>query len=116
MAPAPDRQPSGISQRDFVQGALRHGQHMRLPLELVRCWPEEVAMVSTETDDDFWTGPELGLQEAHAGLRASGEYAFKRLSQRLNEGGCDGHSTATITPFWTGAVAVTGTTASSGAI
>ncbi|MET2832995.1 IS3 family transposase [Mesorhizobium shangrilense] len=41
---------------------------------------------------------------------------FKRSSQHLNEGGCDGHSKATITPFWTSAVAVTGTTASSGAI
>ena len=41
---------------------------------------------------------------------------FKRSSQHLNEGGCDGHSKATITPFWTGAVAVTGTAASSEAI
>jgi putative transposase len=41
---------------------------------------------------------------------------FKRSSQHLNEGGCDGHSKATITPFWTRAAAVTGTAASSGAI
>jgi hypothetical protein len=41
---------------------------------------------------------------------------FKRPSQHLNEGGCDGHSNATLTRFWTSAVAVTGTTASSGAI
>jgi putative transposase len=41
---------------------------------------------------------------------------FKRSSRHLNEGGCDGHSKATITPFWTSAVAVTGTTANSGAI
>ena len=40
----------------------------------------------------------------------------KRSSQQLSEGGCDGHSKATITPFWTSAVVVTGTTASSGAI
>ncbi|WP_288142910.1 hypothetical protein [Mesorhizobium sp.] len=41
---------------------------------------------------------------------------FKRSSQHLNEGGCDGHSKATITPFWTSTVGVTGTAASSGAI
>uniref|UniRef100_Q07SL5 Integrase, catalytic region n=1 Tax=Rhodopseudomonas palustris (strain BisA53) TaxID=316055 RepID=Q07SL5_RHOP5 len=41
---------------------------------------------------------------------------FKRSSQHLNKGGCDGHSNATITPSWTSAVAVTGTTASGGAI
>ena len=41
---------------------------------------------------------------------------FKQSSQHLNEGGCDGHSKATITPFWTIAVAVTGAAASSGAI
>ena len=41
---------------------------------------------------------------------------FKRLSQHLNEGGCDGHSKATITPFWTSAFAVTGTAASRAAI
>ncbi|MFK4719283.1 putative transposase [Bradyrhizobium niftali] len=40
----------------------------------------------------------------------------KRSSQHLNEGGCDERSKATITPFWTSAVAVTGTTAGSGAI
>ena len=41
---------------------------------------------------------------------------FKRSSQHLNEGSCDEYSKATITPFWTSAVAVTGTTASSEAI
>ncbi|MGY4363949.1 transposase InsO family protein [Bradyrhizobium sp. LB1.3] len=41
---------------------------------------------------------------------------FKRSSQHLNEGGCDGHSKATITPFWTSTVGVTGTAAGSGAI
>jgi putative transposase len=41
---------------------------------------------------------------------------FKRSSQHLNEGCCDEHSKAPITPFWTGAAAVTGTAASSGAI
>ncbi|WP_202367731.1 hypothetical protein [Mesorhizobium sp. L-2-11] len=41
---------------------------------------------------------------------------FKRSSQHLNEGGCDGHPKATITPFWTSAVAVTGTSASGGEI
>ncbi|MDX8470004.1 hypothetical protein RFM26_30465 [Mesorhizobium sp. VK23B] len=41
---------------------------------------------------------------------------FKRSSQHLNEGGCDGHWKATITPFWTGTVAVTGTSASGEAI
>ena len=41
---------------------------------------------------------------------------FKRSSQHLNEGGCDEHSKAAITPVWTGAVAVAGSTASSGAI
>ncbi|MQX14767.1 IS3 family transposase [Sinorhizobium terangae] len=45
-----------------------------------------------------------------------GQGGFKRSSQHLNEGGCDGHWKATITPFWTGAVAVTGTSASGGAI
>jgi carbonic anhydrase len=44
------------------------------------------------------------------------EGGFKRSSQHLNEGGCDEHSKAPITPFWTGAVAVTGTAASSKAI
>jgi hypothetical protein len=32
------------------------------------------------------------------------------------EGGCDGHSKAPITQFWTSAIAVTGTAASGGAI
>lgn len=41
---------------------------------------------------------------------------FNRSSQHLNEGVCDGHSKATITPFWTSTVAVTGTAGSSGAI
>ena len=41
---------------------------------------------------------------------------FKRSSQHLNEGGCDEPSKAPITPFWTGAAAVTGTATSSGAI
>ena len=41
---------------------------------------------------------------------------FKRSSQHLNEGGCDEPSKAPITPFWTGAAAVTGTAASRGAI
>jgi hypothetical protein len=41
---------------------------------------------------------------------------FKRSSQHLNEGGCDEPSKAPITPFGTGAAAVTGTAASSGAI
>ena len=41
---------------------------------------------------------------------------FKRSSQHLNEGGCDEPSKAPITPFWTGAAAVTGAAASSGAI
>jgi putative transposase len=41
---------------------------------------------------------------------------FKRSSQHLNEGGCVEPSKAPITPFWTGAAAVTGTAASSGAI
>lgn len=36
--------------------------------------------------------------------------------QHLKGAGCDGDSKRTITPFWTSAVAVTGTTASSGAI
>jgi transposase InsO family protein len=39
---------------------------------------------------------------------------FKRSSQ--HQGGCDEHSKAPITPFWTSAVAVTRTAASSGAI
>ena len=37
---------------------------------------------------------------------------FKRSSQHLSEGGCDGYSKAAITPFWTSAIAVTGTTIS----
>jgi putative transposase len=37
---------------------------------------------------------------------------FKRSSQHLFEGVCDGHSKAPIRPFWTSAVAVTGTTVS----
>jgi putative transposase len=41
---------------------------------------------------------------------------FKRSPQHLNEGGCDGHPKATITPFWTSAVAFTGAAASGGAI
>jgi hypothetical protein len=41
---------------------------------------------------------------------------FKRSSQHLNEGGCDEHSKAPNTAVWTGAVAVTGSAASSGAI
>jgi hypothetical protein len=40
---------------------------------------------------------------------------FKRSSQHLNEGGCDGHPKATITRVWTGAVAVAGTAVSCGA-
>jgi putative transposase len=38
---------------------------------------------------------------------------FKRSSQHLNEGRCDEHSKASITPVWTGAVAVTGAASSS---
>jgi putative transposase len=41
---------------------------------------------------------------------------FKRSSQHLFEGGCDGRSKAPITQFWKGAIAVTGTAAGSGAI
>jgi hypothetical protein len=41
---------------------------------------------------------------------------FKWSSQHLFEGGCDGHSKAPVTQFWTSAIAVTGTAASSGAI
>jgi putative transposase len=41
---------------------------------------------------------------------------FKRSLQHLFEGACDEHSKAPITPFWTSAVAVTRTAASSGAI
>jgi len=39
---------------------------------------------------------------------------FKRSSQHLNQGDCDGHSKATITPVWTRAVAIAGATAGSG--
>jgi hypothetical protein len=41
---------------------------------------------------------------------------FKWSSQHLDEGGCDEHSKAPITSFWTGAAAVTGTAASCKAI
>jgi hypothetical protein len=41
---------------------------------------------------------------------------FKRSSQHLNEGGCVEPWKAPITPFWTGAAAVTGTAASRKAI
>src|SRR5271170_7562003 len=44
------------------------------------------------------------------------QLTFKRSSQHLFEGGCDEDSKAPITPFWTNAVAVTRTAASSGAI
>ena len=40
---------------------------------------------------------------------------FKRSSQHLNEGGCDGHWKAKITPVWTSAIAVARTAASCGA-
>ena len=36
---------------------------------------------------------------------------FKRSSQHPNHGDCDGHSKATITPVWTRAVAIAGSTA-----
>ena len=42
------------------------------------------------------------------------QLTFKRSSQHLNQGGCDGHSKATITPVWTRAIAVAGATAGSG--
>ncbi len=42
------------------------------------------------------------------------QLTFKRSSQHLNQGGCDGHSNATITPVWTRAVAVAGATTGSG--
>jgi putative transposase len=42
------------------------------------------------------------------------QLTFKRSSQHLNQGGCDGHSKATITPVWTRAVAVAGATTGSG--
>lgn len=38
---------------------------------------------------------------------------IQAVSQHRNEGDCDGHSEATITPFWTSAVAVAGTAAAS---
>jgi hypothetical protein len=41
---------------------------------------------------------------------------FKRSSQQVNVGGCDDPSKAPIPPFWTGAVAITRTAASSEAI
>jgi putative transposase len=41
---------------------------------------------------------------------------FKWSSQHLNEGGCDVHSKAKITPFWASAVAITRSAASGGAI
>jgi hypothetical protein len=41
---------------------------------------------------------------------------FKRSSQHLTEGSRDEPAKAPITPFWTGAAAVTGTAASSEAI
>jgi len=56
--------------------------------------------------------PEALLHHSDRGSQGG----FKQSSQHLNEGGCDGHSKATITPFWTIAVAVTGAAASSGAI
>lgn len=61
----------------------------------------------------FYFAPEVPLW---GGIFWSSVGGFKRSSQHLNEGGCDGHSKATITPFWTSAIAVTGTAASSGAI
>jgi len=42
------------------------------------------------------------------------QLTFKRSSQHLNQGDCDGHSKATITPVWTRAVAIAGATAGSG--
>jgi putative transposase len=39
------------------------------------------------------------------------QLTFKRSSQHPNHGDCDGHSKATITPVWTRAVAIAGSTA-----
>jgi hypothetical protein len=41
---------------------------------------------------------------------------FKRSSQHPFKGGCDGHSKATITPFRTSTVAITGKAATGGPI
>ena len=59
--------------------------------------------------------PVQGGRLVHHSDRGS-QGGFKRSSQHLNEGGCDEHSKASITPVWTGAVAVTGAASSSGPI
>ena len=75
-------------------------------------WERIVVRVADAADG----GHQIGFGQALGVVHGQVLGEFKRSSQHLNEGGCDGHSKAKITPVWTSTIAVAGTAVSRGAI
>ena len=82
-------------------------------VETVDRFGESIVVAVADATDG---GLDAGLRQALGVSNADVLGGFKRSSQHLNEGGCVEPWKAPITPFWTGAAAVTGTAASRKAI